>query len=145
MPMAPDLMIEWDHDALSDSLCYRGNQGPIICSPENQIKARTGWKGTHRPDGIFLAFGPEIKRSATVTGAVIYDIAPTVLYLQGHPVPTDLDGHVLTDIFTEEHLGLHPVAQGESSPVEVDAAASGLSAEEEKEIEERLRALGYIE
>jgi predicted AlkP superfamily phosphohydrolase/phosphomutase len=142
---APDLILEWDHEATADSICYSDGQEPIIVARPEQRGAGSQWRGTHHPEGIFLAFGSHIKRGATVTNAVIYDIAPTVLYLQGHPVPTDMDGHVLTDIFTDEQLRLRPVEQGDAARVDVERAAPDLTAEEEQEIEERLRGLGYIE
>jgi hypothetical protein len=49
----------------------------------------------------------------TVANACLYDIAPTILYLQGQPIPADMDGKVLTDIFAEEHVHHHPVQYSE--------------------------------
>jgi arylsulfatase A-like enzyme len=39
-----------------------------------------------------------------VTGAELVDLAPTILYAVGAPVPRDLDGRVLTEVFTPEFL-----------------------------------------
>jgi len=62
--------------------------------------ARSGW---HTPEGIFFAWGPDIKRSGQqLPGLKIYDIAPTILHLFGLPVPRDMDGRVLTEIFKED-------------------------------------------
>jgi predicted AlkP superfamily phosphohydrolase/phosphomutase len=69
--------------------------------------------GSHRPDGIFIAYGEGIKRKLDVPGAHIYDIFPTIFYLQNLPVPPNMDGKVLTDIFTEERLQRYPVRQPE--------------------------------
>ncbi|MGD8967066.1 MAG: hypothetical protein PVI07_06125 [Anaerolineae bacterium] len=77
--------------------------------------------------------------------ACLYDIAPTILYLQGHPIPGDMDGEVLTDIFAEDHLRQHPIEYGEPSKVDVQPAHTPLDAEDAHKIEERLRGLGYIE
>ena len=55
--------------------------------------------GSHRLEGIFLAYGKDIKKSYKIEGAKIYDIAPTILHLFGLPIPNDMDGRVLTEIF----------------------------------------------
>ena len=75
----------------------------------------------------------------------LYDVAPTILYLQGHPVPMDMDGQVLTDIFTEEHLRHHRVQYHEPTSGTTRADAALLDAKDARKIEERLRGLGYIE
>jgi len=57
--------------------------------------------GSHRLNGIFLAYGPGIKKGQRVD-AKIYDIAPTILHIFGLPVPNDMDGRVLMEIFEED-------------------------------------------
>lgn len=57
--------------------------------------------GDHRFEGLFLAYGPHIKQGAQIGGAKICDIAPTALHMFGLPVPYDMDGKVLTEIFRE--------------------------------------------
>lgn len=58
--------------------------------------------GSHRMEGIFLAYGPDVKKGKTVEGAKIYDIAPTVLHMFNSPIPKDIDGRALTEIFLEK-------------------------------------------
>lgn len=58
-------------------------------------------KGTHRRNGIFLAYGPDIKK-AKETEIDIYDVAPTILHICGLPVPTDMDGRILKEIFEKD-------------------------------------------
>jgi hypothetical protein len=82
---------------------------------------------------------------ATIAHAALYDIAPTILYLQDHPVPADMDGRVLTDIFTEDHVHLLPIQQGEATGTSPQQAEAVLDEEEARKIEERLRGLGYID
>jgi len=55
--------------------------------------------GNHRDNGIFLAYGPDIMRGLKITNAKIYDIAPTILHMFGLPIPKDIDGRVLEEIF----------------------------------------------
>jgi len=57
--------------------------------------------GSHRLNGIFLAYGPRIKKGQGID-AKIYDIAPTILHIFGLPVPNDMDGRVLMEIFEED-------------------------------------------
>lgn len=53
-------------------------------------------------DGIFIAHGPDIKNNGEYMGEVqLYDIAPTILHMYGIPVPEDMDGKVLKEIFKE--------------------------------------------
>jgi predicted AlkP superfamily phosphohydrolase/phosphomutase len=89
---AADLLIHWDYEVVRDSLCYYAEGEPVIIQAPKGSGPSRRWTGGHRPQGIFIACGPHIKRGATVANACIYDIAPTILYLQGHPIPEDMDG-----------------------------------------------------
>ena len=53
-------------------------------------------------DGIFIAYGKDIKDTGEYIGEIqIYDIAPTILHMYGIPIPEDMDGRVLKEIFRE--------------------------------------------
>lgn len=54
----------------------------------------------HEKDGIFLAYGPDIK-PGTLSRKGIADIAPTVLHMMNIPIPKDIDGRVISEIFKE--------------------------------------------
>lgn len=140
---AADLLIEWNDQAVGDTLCYTAEGIRIVIgsSPRN---AHNSWNGTHRREGIFIARGSHIKSGVNVAGANIYDVAPTVLYLQNHPVPEDLDGKVLTDIFRDEFVRERPIRFYRPETTEGRENAE-LGASEAREIEDRLRGLGYIE
>ena len=58
--------------------------------------------GSHRLNGIFLAYGRGIKKGHKIEGAKIYDIAPTILHIFGLLIPNDMDGRVLTEIFEQD-------------------------------------------
>ncbi len=115
----------------------------------------SGQTGDHAPNGILMATGRNVARGVVVDGAQITDIAPTVLYALGQPVPADMDGRVLADLFSDEFRTAHPVADraaagADESPVQpssanVPAAALPYSAHEQEEIEDRLKALGYLD
>ena len=49
----------------------------------------------HRHYGIAVMAGPGIRQGATIEGACLTDIAPTILHLLGLPLGSDMDGRVL--------------------------------------------------
>ena len=94
--------------------------------------------GRHRRYGIVLAAGPGVEAGG-LEGATIADLAPTVLHAMGLPVPDDMDGRVLSELFADGRRVETEAARGSDS----DAAV--YTAEEEAAIEASLRGLGYIE
>ena len=68
------------------------------------------------------------------------DIAPTVLHILGLPVPTDMDGRVLTEIMEQPGEVIFTEPSAFDAPEEVV-----LSDEERRQVEERLKGLGYLE
>lgn len=99
--------------------------------------------GHHRMNGILFVRGPGVKAGAAVDGARIIDMAPTILYNLGLPVPDDMDGAVLEAAYAPEVFERVPVTfsagEGGAKGDEPD-----YSAEDQAEIEERLRSLGYL-
>jgi predicted AlkP superfamily phosphohydrolase/phosphomutase len=51
--------------------------------------------------GFFAVMGPNIKHDVRLMGlpASVFDLAPTILHLYGVPVPREMKGRVLTEIF----------------------------------------------
>jgi predicted AlkP superfamily phosphohydrolase/phosphomutase len=123
---------------------------------------RRGISGTHRMNGTLVLHGTPIQRGVWLGGETtnhsktdlesagprspipqLADLAPTILYLMGVPVPDDMDGRVVAEALRPEYAGLegltYETATGAAQPTrgvlsEADAAA----------IAERLRALGYV-
>lgn len=56
----------------------------------------------HSMDGIFVASGPGIKKDFKLNDVQIIDIAPTILHIFGCPIPDDVDGRCLKEIFEED-------------------------------------------
>jgi predicted AlkP superfamily phosphohydrolase/phosphomutase len=101
--------------------------------------------GTHRAEGILLMSGPDVVRGVQLDGADILDLAPTVLYLLGLAVPDDMDGRVLVEALRDGRVRDCPV---ESVPAEgrrSEELIGDLTEGGEREIEDRLRALGYLQ
>lgn len=84
--------------------------------------------GAHRDPGTLVLSSP-----ADIAGASLLDIAPTVLAVMGIPAPP-MEGRAL--------LGASGAA---TAPLEYTAVPAPYSEEQEAQIEERLRALGYFE
>jgi predicted AlkP superfamily phosphohydrolase/phosphomutase len=98
--------------------------------------------GIHSLDGIFVANGPGINQKATITGATLMDIAPTILYLSDVAIPRSMDGHVL-DIFSNHCLTQQPPRYVELDS-ELEKQSYDYTEEEEQQLEEHLRSLGYL-
>lgn len=58
--------------------------------------------GSHRVEGIFLAYGPDINEGIKLTNAKIIDVAPTILHIFSVPIRDDIDGRILNEIFKPE-------------------------------------------
>jgi len=57
---------------------------------------------THALQGVFLAYGPDIKKGEEIKCAKIYDIAPTILFMFDMSISKDMDGRVLKEIFRDD-------------------------------------------
>jgi predicted AlkP superfamily phosphohydrolase/phosphomutase len=101
-------------------------------------------RGFHHLDGIFGVAGPGVEPASGLRAGVC-DIAPTALYLAGLKMPP-MDGSVIEKALPQGELGRRPaeVEDMDLPPAGAGVAASPYSAEEEAQIEESLRNLGYL-
>ena len=90
-----------------------------------------------------LMKGKAIKQSVQLNATAV-DIAPTLLYLHDLPVLDNMDGRVLLESLTDKFIYNHEVlietVAHSKSPTEADSQSEA----EQKEIEQRLRDLGYL-
>ncbi|MBD3232227.1 MAG: hypothetical protein GF315_00730 [candidate division Zixibacteria bacterium] len=100
--------------------------------------------GFHRPNGIFVSRGPDIRVNTCFDGLSLQDIAPTILYSIDLPIPQDMDGKVFTQIFVSERTAESPVLTESNTDSSVHTAKV-YSSEDSREIKRRLKSLGYIE
>lgn len=101
--------------------------------------------GKHSPEGVLIAWGPLVKKRSTVEDAQIVDIAPTILYLLGEPIPQALDGRVLEGAIHADYLACNPVIFDDREEDRSRGPRVNVYSEnEEREIEDRLRGLGYL-
>lgn len=118
---------------------YRAIAFPLFAADGRVVTPQIrGDSGCHRRHGVLLAAGPEIAPGVEVAGARLVDLAPTLLHLFGLPVPDDMDGHVLTAMLASAR----PVAVAETGAYA--AKQQDFTAEEQAEVESRLRDLGYL-
>jgi predicted AlkP superfamily phosphohydrolase/phosphomutase len=130
------------------------------------ISPAFGPTGDHRMAGILIASGPSFKPGSAPHDANLLDIAPTVLHLLGVPVPSDMDGRVLTEVLDPStgpsasamtispsslvlQSSLASVAgrirnSGAGSELSGVSVSSGYSDSEDDAIQQRLADLGYL-
>ncbi len=144
----PDLVLDWWSGAgfsASPSLAEE-QAGPVTKMRERGPMTEPEWSGTHRLHGILMARGPAIRPGAQAEGARLVDLMPTILYLMGEQIPGGLDGRVLSEIVRPEYLAEHRVKrEGGAFEAAAGAQSRPYSEEEAAEVEERLKALGYVD
>ena len=94
LDLLPDLVFDLGDGPYLASDAPPAGRSVIERLPEDYLQ------GKHRPTGIFVAAGPDIRQGAKVREARIVDVAPTVLYALGLPIPDDMDGRPLCEIAT---------------------------------------------
>ncbi|TKX74493.1 hypothetical protein EXE46_09025 [Halorubrum sp. GN11_10-6_MGM] len=133
--LAPDLLFEIDD--FECAVDPRSTAGDELFSTGPPSKARNGG---HNRDGIFIASGPDIESGSDLE-ARIYDIAPTLLYLHDQPIPEEMDGDVLFDVFESGEI------DGQTERVPIDTLVEkgdDVERDDDEEVQQRLEDLGYI-
>jgi predicted AlkP superfamily phosphohydrolase/phosphomutase len=101
LDQAPDLLIVMKEYAYMTRDSFDFNNHQLIGPPMKYNKHILAHSGNHRLEGIVLIAGEGVKAGAEICNATITDIAPTVLYLAGSPVPKGLDGRIILSAFDE--------------------------------------------
>jgi len=139
LDLAPDIVFEpAEGYEITSEIAYRGH---IFEDVHDE------GRGIHAREGILIAAGAGI-RSGSRGEAEIADVAPTVLYLLGLPVPAEMDGRVLEEILLSEWLEVRPPRREhlrEHLPVLDDADNEVYTNKERRLLEQRLGDLGYLE
>lgn len=119
-----------------------------ILPADEDVVLRDVVSGAHRPEGVFAARGPGIRKGGEPVERSILDIAPLMLYSLGLPIPQDLEGAAPNaSLYEESYLAKHPVqTTAEAGQAKADESGGpDLEAEDEAAILEQMRSLGYIE
>ncbi|MGH2806325.1 MAG: alkaline phosphatase family protein [Actinomycetota bacterium] len=106
--------------------------------------------GDHRLEGMIVATGPEVTAGPLQETAYLVDLGPTSLAALGVPSGVERDGKVLKTLVADDVElelragdGSAPTAASDDPATSIDE--SGLTSDEEGEVEEHLRGLGYVE
>jgi predicted AlkP superfamily phosphohydrolase/phosphomutase len=101
------------------------------------------WNGENTMRGIFMAYGSDIDNTFEAERISITDIGPTILHLHDQAIPEEMDGDVLTEVFTvdSDAAKRDPVVSSEIQPTITDQTA----AHEDGDVSDRLKSLGYLE
>ena len=135
--LAPDVLF------VARDYSYLGRE---LLGTRGVVESSMNWaNGFHRMNGVFVAYGPHIRRGEQIEGAAMVDVAPTILHDMGLPVPTNMDGQVLAGVLDPDFVAANPTRR-EAPLGEVEQGqGEGYTDDERAEIEGRLAALGYIE
>jgi predicted AlkP superfamily phosphohydrolase/phosphomutase len=139
----PDLLIEFDDYSWLGKGNLKQRTETIWDTIEIEPGSRHRYVGSHRHEGLFALAGPSAARAERMT-AGIEDVAPTILYLLGEPIPGDLEGRLIAEAIDSDLLDRRPIEFDDSAP-EPAGPREGYTADEAEEVESRLRGLGYVE
>lgn len=99
----------------------------------------------HTLEGMVLLHGGPIRRGLRLRDSSVLDVTPTLLVLLGLPVGADMDGRVLAEAFEPEFLANHPMRTVPTYETGRREAGTPVASPFDREMLERLRALGYLE
>lgn len=148
---------EFMHEAPDLTLVLRDFGFVSIRNLHPPLLQRDEIVGTHHPDGVMLANGVGIAATDELEPRDIVDVAPTLLYSLGLPVPKDFEGVVPESFFVDKFLEEQPVTIGKptsrTNGAQVDKSAIKAGAVDEVEMDEQekaalmeqLQMLGYME
>ena len=137
------MVIKWTQEAYWSDARFGKRSSHVFESQYTVPLLNSPISAIHKENGILMAAG-EIIRPHRIQHAEIIDITPTILYLMGLPIPADMDGRPLMDIFTRGFTGTREVALEEGESVAHEEGEEVFSEEDQKKIEERLKGLGYL-
>ena len=133
---APDLIVR----SAPQYTLRKGRSDQLVRTATQNANDRSG---DHRSEGIFVASGPAFEAGEIETTSIL-DIAPTLLYLHGCPVPEAVDGSVLESIFTADARADRTVEWTDAYDHESTETRTW-SDSEAAELEDRLESMGYLD
>lgn len=100
----------------------------------------------HRPDGIWILSGADVDPHSRCD-LNIEDVAPLIYHLLDIPAPVDVDGRVEPTLFEEGSDLRQRLVTTQYDDIDREFCGEELrdQAQEEDELNQRLRALGYVE
>jgi predicted AlkP superfamily phosphohydrolase/phosphomutase len=139
----PDLLIEFDRYAWLGKGNLMSRTPTIADTIRIAPGSKASYVGSHRHEGIVALAGPSAAQGVELH-ADIQDVAPTIMYLLGEPIPTEFEGRLLEEAISPAVLSERPAEYRSGELVGVGAVTSYDAAAAE-EVGARLRDLGYLE
>ncbi|MFC4551474.1 MULTISPECIES: alkaline phosphatase family protein [Halorussus] len=130
-------------DPESPDLVVRAVDGYLVGnSLTDRVFRDSEMDATHRSEGVFFAWGPNVGAETTPEDATVADVAPTLLHSLGEAVPDHADGRVLSEVFDDDSKA----ARRAVSRRAYDTAGPEDAVEADfDDVESRLQGLGYME
>ena len=137
-----------DLNVIMRGMAYAAENWHELDSPSLFGDSRTHCTGIHRPLGMIALSGPEIPALGRQPEVQIVDATPTLMWLLGLPIPDDIDGRLLREFVDRASLEHVPPVfthteqaegRGEIKPT------AWADPDEEQEVLDRLRNLGYLD
>jgi predicted AlkP superfamily phosphohydrolase/phosphomutase len=140
----PDLLVEFEEYRWLGKGNLKKRGDTLWDSIEIEPGSKVVYDGSHRHEGIFALAGPSaVAGPRTQIG--IEDVAPTILYLLGEPLPAGLEGRVVMEAIDPDVLDSRP-PEYDDSGAELELAQTQRYSEGDTDaVEARLRGLGYLE
>jgi predicted AlkP superfamily phosphohydrolase/phosphomutase len=144
---APDLILSWwEENSFTVKASQPERKGlPILERDLGPIVGGRDLSGAHRLHGVLIMSGGPIKQGLSLKETQILDVAPTILYLMGMPVPGDFDGRILIEAIEEDFLRENPPRYGQDLASPDERSNTGYSEEDMEKIRERLQGIGYLD
>ncbi len=121
----------------------------IVCSDHSFYFQGGGYNHYNTwevPHGVLLMKGPHVRKGLHIEKAHVYDILPTLLYLEGLPIGRDMDGRPLLEDLDPTFVHSHPIEYVKT--YEDGKRPQTLAPKRDKEVDkktlEEFKALGYI-
>ncbi|MBK9710473.1 MAG: alkaline phosphatase family protein [Kouleothrix sp.] len=137
-----------DLNIIMRGMTYAAENWHELDSPQLFGDSRTHCTGIHRPLGMIALSGPSIPAVGRQAEAQIVDATPTMMWLLGLPIPDDVDGQLLRQLVDRASLESQPpvfAAQEQTQGRAEIKPTAWADPEEEQEVLERLRNLGYLD
>jgi predicted AlkP superfamily phosphohydrolase/phosphomutase len=126
---------------------WNDTEDGAIFPPKDHPVFQQFFSAFHKMNGVLVMTGPLVRRGINNYDANIMDIAPTVLYLLEEPIPSNMDGVVLSAPIDPGYVRQHPLEARWDRPSGSAALRSLADTSEATNafIEEQLRAIGYVQ
>ena len=123
---------------------YTGRVDPLETRlVDEHVASPPGW---HRMEGMYVLAGAPARPAGESPELSLEDVAPTVLYLAGLPVPPAMQGEIPVHLLDDRYVAEHPAVTGGPGAAEPgNRARPRYSPDEEQELRDRLKHLGYLE